>query len=382
MVKNENSKNTLSLNSSDINGSNLSTTQITFTEKKERNQKDYFIHNFIKVINSDTENLLNGKDFESKVKSYLKILFDYCSEQDLKVESSPFNSISFIYKLYEQLLLKDDGIRNDKITGNEKSCSSVEFDFLIKNVTKDTILNFIKKFEVNIFGCSNINKLDENKSYQIIGEISIDILHQSPEKIKQISKFIDIILINDILKKRNIENLEEMKKEFGSLNLNFDEEKILMIISDRNSMKLLKDCTMGNNIDDSISLNEKEKKNIKCLQKIMQLLNDSGIQYIIFFIDCDLNNKLDDYTEKDNLKLKNNDEKQIRDNPDLINYIKPFYKEIDYFKSIIIENIINIFESIDFDFICQSLYNEIIETIIPKNEIIFERIIFQKIPLR
>jgi len=78
------------------------------------------------------------------------------------------------------------------------------------------------------------------------------------------------------------------------------------------------------------------------------------------------------------LKLKNNDEKQIRDNLYLINYIKPFYKEIDYFKNIIIENIINIFEAIDFDFICQSLYNEIFETIIPKNEINFETIIFQK----
>lgn len=59
-------------------------------------------------------------------------------------------------------------------------------------------------------------------------------------------------------------------------------------------------------------------------------------------------------------------------------YIKLFYKEIDYFKSIIIENIINIWEAIDFDFFCQSLYSEIIETIISKNEINFETIIFQK----
>jgi len=223
-------------NSSDMNGLNLSTTQITFTEEKERNQKDCFIHNFKKVITSDTEDILNGKDFESKVKSYLKILFDLCSEQDLKVESSPCNSISFIYKLYEKLILKGDSIRNDKIIGNEKSCSSVEFDVLIKNVTKDTILNFIKKFEMNIVGCSNINKLDENKSYQTIGEIYINIFPQSPDKIKQISECIDIILINDILKKRNIENLEDIKKGFDNLNLNFDEEKILMIISEHNSI--------------------------------------------------------------------------------------------------------------------------------------------------
>ena len=141
-------------------------------------------------------------------------------------------------------------------------------------------------------------------------------MHQSPDKIRQI-KYINIILINDILKKRNIENLEDIKKGFDNLNLNFDEEKILMIISESNSMKLLKDYKMGNNIDASRILNEKEK--------IMQLLNDLGIPYIIFFIDSDLNNKLDDYTEKDSLKLNNNDEKQIRDNLYLINYIKPFY---------------------------------------------------------
>ena len=386
--KNENnSRITLSLNSSDINSVSLSTTQITFTEEKEKNQKDFFIQNFKKVINSDAEDILNGKDFESKIKSYLKILFDYCSEQDLKVESNPGNSISFIYKLYEKLILKNVEIRNDKIRGNEKNCPSAEFDVLIKNVTKDTILNFIKKFEGNIVGCSNINKLKENKSYQIIGEVAINILHQSPDKIKQISKYIDIILINEILKKRKIENIQDIKKGFDTLNLNFDEEKILMIISNGSYIKLLKAYNMGCNIDESISLNEREKKNIKYFQKIIQLLNDSGIPYIIFFMPSDLNNKLDNYlishiktkmTEKDKLKIINDHEKQISDNLYLTYYIKSFEKEIDYFTHIIIENIINIFDVFDFYSICQSLYDEIIETIVPKNEINFEVIIFQK----
>lgn len=177
------------------------------------------------------------------------------------------------------MILKGVEIRNDKITGYEKiAFLHADFDVLIKNVTKEIILNFIKKFEANIVSCSNINKLDENKSCQIIGKIVINIKHQLPDKIKQISKYIDIILIND----KNIENLENIKKGFSPLNLNFDEEKILMIISDGNYIKLLKDYNMRRSIDKNRSWNKGEKKNNKYFQKIMQLLNTLGIPYIIF----------------------------------------------------------------------------------------------------
>ena len=83
--------------------------------------------------------------------------------------------------------------------------------------------------------------MDKNKNYQIIGEVAKNILHQSSDKIKQINKYVDIILINDILKNlKSTENKKQLEMNFNTLNFNFDDDKIIMIITDGSYIKLLK----------------------------------------------------------------------------------------------------------------------------------------------
>ena len=72
--------------------------------------------------------------------------------------------------------------------------------------------------------------------YQIIGEVSRNLLNQATDKKKQIQKYIDIILINDSLKKeqKNLKpnDIENIERAFNNINLNFYNDKILMILTD------------------------------------------------------------------------------------------------------------------------------------------------------
>lgn len=315
-------------------------------------------------------------------------MLDYCSDQNLKIESNNGCSIDFMYKLYKNLIKKESEKRDDRITGNEKICSTAEFDLLIKDVKKSTILNIEKKFEGNIIGKNNLNKIDEKKEYQIIGEVAKDILHQSPDKIKQISKYIDIILINEILNKTKIKNIENIQKSYEKINLNFNSDKILTIISDGSFIKLLKAYNMEDDdekIDLDPFLSNREKKNCKCFKKIVRLLNNSGIPYIIFFVPSDLKTQLDDFLiehikskkkETDVIQIYNdNKEKKTQKNIYMSYYIELICRKINYFKNDIIKYILRI-SKFEFCSICESIYSEIIEKIQPKNEFIFDLIIF------
>ena len=388
--ENENkSKNILS--STSANEENISITPENLKyDKKENNDTNFFSENIMNELNSNNEEItIDGKDYESKVRSFFKMIIDYSSDQNLKIESNSGCSIKFIYKSYEELIKKDITKKNERILGNQKTISTAEFDIIIKNLKKSTILKILKKFEGNIICKGNIGDLDEKKEYQIIGEVAKNILHQAPDKLKQISKYIDIILINEILKNTKIKQLENIKRGFEGIDLDFNSDKILMIISDGSFIKLLNAYNFDDKdevIDKDTTLTDREKKNIKCFKKIIKLLNDSGIPYFIFFMPSDLKDQIDDYliehikakTDNDNkLKKRNNDkEKIIQNNMYLSYYIKSFYSKIDNFKSNILDDILQILEY-DFKNICQSLYGEIIEKLQPKNEIIFESIIFQ-----
>ena len=137
--------------------------------------------------------------------------------------------------------------------------------------------------------------MDKNKNYQIIGEVAKNILHQSSDKIKQINKYVDIILINDILKNlKSTENKKQLEMNFNTLNFNFDDDKIIMIVTDGSYIKLLK-ASNSNEILENQSLTNRDKKDIQNYRKIMQLLEKSKIPYIIFFIPNDIRNNIDDY---------------------------------------------------------------------------------------
>ena len=204
-VENNKSKSGINL-TYDLSSQNVTDPSLTppnlKVDKDEEIELNPFQKKIINELNLDTEEIiLDGKDYESKVRTYFKIMLDYCSDQNLKIESNNGCSLEFMYKLYKKLINKENKKVDERITGNEKIYPTAEFDLLIKDVKKSTILNIVEKFEGNIIGKNNLNNLDEKKEYQIIGEVAKDILHQSPDKIKQISKYIDIILINAILKK-------------------------------------------------------------------------------------------------------------------------------------------------------------------------------------
>ena len=175
-------------------------------------KKDWLTERIFLELNSNNEELFDGKDYESRVKNYLKLFLECCTEQDLNIESNPGREIKFVYKLYEKLIKIDESKKNENIAGNSINSSKVaEFDFMIKNIKKKTLINFLEFFEGNTIYKSGINSLNEQKNYQIIGEIAKNLLHQSSDKIKQINKYVDIILINDILKK--IRSLLKIRKK-------------------------------------------------------------------------------------------------------------------------------------------------------------------------
>ena len=260
-------------------------------------------------LSLDDEEILDGKDYESRAKSYLKLFLECCSEQELKIESSPGRSIKFLYKYYEKLIKEDKSKINEIIKGNSKiSSEAIEFDFNIKNVKKNIILNIINNFKGNIICNSDLKSLDENKNYQIIKEKAKNILLQSSDEINQINKYVDIILINDLLKNlKNISNKRQIEMNFEPLNFNFYDDKIIMIITDGSYIKLSKESDINEVDEEPKDKFNREIKDIQNYKKIIQLLKSSKISFIIFFMPNDLRNNRDDFliehAKKINLKI-------------------------------------------------------------------------------
>ena len=397
-IKNETkSRFTLSLNLNSINTPDSSIYQSNLgdddkesniEDNKEISKYNFLAKRLMEELQGDNEDILEGKDYETKVKRDFKIIFDICSDETLKIESNPNFSLRFIYQAYEKLLAKGEYKRDNKITGNEKNCSVGKFDILIKNVTKKAISNLITDLRGNIIAESNLEKLDDKKKYQIIGEVAKDILSQSKDKIKQISKYIDIILINNKLKQisHKITNLETVLKGFETINLNFNDDKIFMIISDGSFIKLSKAHNIKEDeIKSNNNPNEREKMNIKYFKKIVNLLNDSGIPYIIFYLPSEIKNQLDDFlveymkSKKDKYKAISDNEIKIQKNFIMSYYIKSFLRKIKEFKTKIFTDIIKLYYNYDLDQICKQLFNKIINKFQAKNEIVFELLIFNLI---
>ena len=375
------------LNIDEIISSDSSISESSTNEKILVN-KLTFINNIIDGIlfpvfcSNNIEELFDVKDYESRVKGYLKLFLECCTEKDIKIESSSGRSIKFFYKLYEKIIEIDESKKNVNIKGNSMiSSGGAEIDFIIKNINKDIILSIKENFKGNIICSSNLNSLNENKNYQIIGEIAKNILHQSSDKIKQINKYVDIILINDIIK--NIENLENKEKivmNFNTLNFNFNDDKIIMIVTDGSYVKLSKASNFNKKIENQF-LTNREIKDIQNYRKIIQLLNDSKIPFIIFFIPNDLRNNIDDYliehAKKKNFKeIKTKSENNINK----CYSIKLIEEKLNNFKSNIFIKLSSICSSENkiLENISNNLYDEIIEGINPKNIFTLELIILKK----
>ena len=235
-------------------------------------------------------NLLNielknkGKEYKNKVKNDFGIFLEYCFEESFQIDCNPSTSINFLYKKYEQLLEENPSLKNDYIFGNSINDIVVEFDILIKDIKKDNLLEIVKCFKSNIISSSNLNNLDNNKTYEIIGAVAQNILNQSIDKKTQISKYIDLILIDRILRE-NLKSDDIIFNEYNKLNLNLN-DKMIMIFCNGSYVKLLKSYKESKEaLKVGKNHNNIELQNIKNFRKIINLLENNDIPFIIFYID-------------------------------------------------------------------------------------------------
>ena len=136
--------------------------------KNEINNSKFLLKKIINEINSKDEDILIGTDYETRVKTYFKLFLDYCSEQDLKIESNPGRNIEFIYKEYEKLLSLDINVKNKIIKNDSKNCKPAKFDIIIHDVNKETLLNMKKCLDKNVLSSSNLDNLDQTKNYDML----------------------------------------------------------------------------------------------------------------------------------------------------------------------------------------------------------------------
>ncbi len=168
---------------------------------------------------------------------------------------------------------------------NEKHNIIFDPDYIIKNINGDTLLNGIAKHKENIH-CLR-NWIDKNKSYDLIGEISLDYLSEN-RKVIQTLKYINIInLFHKIQNSKQI-NPEKKKKFEEKFGLVPENEKILIIMTDGNYEKYL------NNLKDSKIFKEEKKVNnnietalnnkLTISQQIINDIKNSGINFIIVYV--------------------------------------------------------------------------------------------------
>ena len=264
----------------------LTSSSIVANNEHER-YTNFFQSKIYSLLIEREEDSIEGKEYEIRVKKIFKIFLDYCSSQDLKVESNTSTNYSFLYKL----------VPNYKKTSRNKD-NVVEFDVLIKDVNISTISNLIKKFPTSIIKHGNLEQLQPHLNYDIIGEVAKDLLNQSIEKKKQISKYIDIILIDKEIK--NIQNEpEHLKENYQSLNLSIKTGKMLILFTNGSFIKLKDAFNIMEKLEDKNLLeneqiyNSRDIKNIKNLKIIISELDNAKIPYIIFYIGNDLSNDLD-----------------------------------------------------------------------------------------
>ena len=166
---------------------------------------------------------------------------------------------------------------------------------------------------------------------------------------------------------------------FNTLNFNFNDDKIIMIVTDGSYVKLSKASNFNKKIENQF-LTNREIKDIQNYRKIIQLLNDSKIPFIIFFIPNDLRNNIDDHLIE-HAKKKNYKEIKTKSENNIYKFcsFKLIEEKIDKFK----KNIFNTISSIcssknkNLENISNNLYDEIIEEINPKNIFNLELVILK-----
>jgi len=315
----------------------------TLKEETLSKLEEYKLLNFDNILsiinnnaNTEEEELIEGKNFESKVRKYFQVVLDICSDKFLSVYKNSRTTIQGLYKYYEDLIEKDKAEKNDNIFGTSKrknEYNKIEFDLMSDNISKNIISKIIDVFKSSIIAKNWDENIGEATQYQIIGEVAKNILNQSIDKYKQIGKTIDMLLIEQYLTLKDLMDLDksfvnEIIKEYSSLKLDVNQNKFIFLFTDGSFVELkkallFKESELENMNNDYQSVDIKSLfpiknkrrycKNIIYLNKIIERLNTSKIPYIIFYVGEELNNGLERI---------------------LINYIKN-KKDIDMYKSII-----------------------------------------------
>ena len=299
-----------------------------------------------KLIEKEDE-LIEGKEYEIKVRKYFKIYLDYCTNQDLQIETNPSSSFNFLYNALPNYVRMYKSIPSSNI---------VEFDVLVKGITKSSIINLINNLKSCVITYYGIENLEEDKYYDIIGEVAKNIINQSVEKTKQVRKYIDIICIDKILRKKFDKNNIIFTENYKKLNLGAVNDKIIMLFTDGSYLKLKYACNKIIQEKENLpnfSFNEKifdnrDQKDIKKFSFLLSLIQGKNIPYIIFYIGNDLDTNIDSvlinyikYKEDKNNFMKKliDNEKKFQDN-----IIKSYY--INTITELIKEINLNIFSKI------------------------------------
>ena len=299
-----------------------------------------------KLIEKEDE-LIEGKEYEIKVRKYFKIYLDYCTNQDLQIETNPSSSFNFLYNALPNYVRMCKSIPSNNI---------VEFDVLVKGITKSSIINLINNLKSCVITYYGIENLEEDKYYDIIGEVAKNIINQSVEKTKQVRKYIDIICIDKKLRKKFDKNNIIFTENYKKLNLGAVNDKIIMLFTDGSYLKLKYACNKIIQEKENLpnfSFNEKifdnrDQKNIKKFSFLLSLIQGNNIPYIIFYIGNDLDTNIDsvliNYIK--HKEDKNNFMKKLIDNEKKFqdNIIKSYY--INTITELIKEINLNIFSKI------------------------------------
>ena len=129
-----------------------------------------FLEVFVKpkLIEKEDE-LIEGKEYEIKVRKYFKIYLDYCTTQELQIETNQSSSFNFLYNALPKY---------DKMYKSVPSNNIIEFDLLVKGITKSSIINLINNLKSCIITYDGIENLEEDKTFDIIGEVAKNIINQ------------------------------------------------------------------------------------------------------------------------------------------------------------------------------------------------------------
>ena len=294
---------------------NQKITNNSVSKIEEYKQMNY--DNILPIIRNNAiveeDNFVEGKGFESKVRKYFNIVLSICTEQSLSVYSNPGKSIQSFYIYYEDLIKKNEYKKIKNISGSSqrKNDNKLEIDLMIDNVSSKIIKKMVKIFNTSIIAKKFDEKEDDRKNYQIIGEVAKNLLNQSIDKLKQVGKIIDILLIDKNITINDFVNSDPklqnfLISEYMNLNLDIKQNKMIFLCTDGSFLELKKAVLFNeneilNNDYESVDIKSifpimnkyRYARNILSFKKIIENLNNSNIPYIIFYVGEELNNGIE-----------------------------------------------------------------------------------------